>query len=481
MSLRTPLPARRVRRMHVRAHADDDARHAATLLADALRTASLPAPDEGRLVVIRRLALGRISVRVSPSSLALHIERVAHDVMSQAVTFDVPAAGAANAVVFPDRSDAIVALAGLYAGGAPADEWFWPEVVNGWRADASRAERWSLLLQAAHGVPGAAIVAAAVIDRAIRAGVEDALLSSVPTGQGARWLRLEGWTSLSPDAAPPMWRPPSPLLREVIRRWRGTWGPDDDRLIWLTTLLTVLEHPACAADHRLPGRVAFALRTFLDRAHTGREPQYRTSSRARSCPVKTRSQSSLARARPSKETRSGKHQKERALCVQALDPAASMPARGSPRPIRRGPRRPPIEPSSASPTTRPMRDSGRSASRSPSTRQRSHPWTMCSRPSPVCSSLCRSSSGSDFRPSLPHTRRFSPADFPRACSGSSASESDCRPAIRWRCRFELSSQAKTTRRCSEPQTSPSLSLPAPPKSCRRRSRALRSIHRARPG
>ena len=273
MPLRTPLvPARRVRRMHVRAHADDDARHAATLLADALRTASLPAPDEGRLVVIRRLALGRISVRVSPSSLALHIERVAHDAMSQAVTFDVPAAGAANAVVFPDRSDAIVALAGLHAGGAPADEWFWPEVVNGWRAEASRAERWSLLLQAAHGVPGAAIVAAAVIDRAIRAGVEDALLSSVPTGQGARWLRTEGWTSLSPDAAPPLWRPPAPLLREIIRRWRGTWGHDDDRLIWLTTLLTVLEHPACAADHRLPARVAFALRTFLDTGRTtGRE------------------------------------------------------------------------------------------------------------------------------------------------------------------------------------------------------------------
>ena len=98
MPLRTPLvPARRVRRMHVRAHADDDARHAATLLADALRTASLPAPDEGRLVVIRRLALGRISVRVSPSSLALHIERVAHDVMMYR-------GRRGQCRVFPDRS-----------------------------------------------------------------------------------------------------------------------------------------------------------------------------------------------------------------------------------------------------------------------------------------------------------------------------------------------------------------------------------------
>jgi hypothetical protein len=253
---------RRVRRMHLRAGAEDDARRAVILLADALQTASLPAADEGRLVIIRRLPLGRISARVSPASLALHVERAAQSVMSQAVTCDLPAAETANAVVFPDRSQAIITLAGLLASGAPADEWFWPEVVRGWRVGASRGERWALLLQAAHGFPEAAVVAAAVVNRAIGAGVEDALLSAVPAGQGARWLRTAGWTSLWPDAAPPMWRPPGPCLREAILRWRQTWGPTDDRLIWLTTLLTVAEHPACAADPRLPARVAFALRTF---------------------------------------------------------------------------------------------------------------------------------------------------------------------------------------------------------------------------
>jgi len=271
---------RRVRRMHLRASAEDDARHAATLLGDALQTAALPAADEGRLVVIRRLALGRISARVSPSSLALHIERVAQGVMSQAVTYDLPAADAANAVVFPDRSQAVITLAGLLAGGAPADEWFWPEVVHGWRAGASRGERWSLLLQAAHGFPEAAVVAADVVNRAIGAGVEDALLSAVPAGQGARWLRMEGWSSVLPDATPPMWQPPTPRFREIIYRWRRKWGPSDDRLIWLTTLMTMAERPACVADPRLPARVAFALRTFQGGGPLQHDHQPRTITRA---------------------------------------------------------------------------------------------------------------------------------------------------------------------------------------------------------
>jgi hypothetical protein len=276
---------RRVRRMHLRASAGDDARHAAVLLGDALQTASLPAADEGRLVVIRRLALGRISARVGPASLALHVERVAQAVMSEAVAFDLPAAAAANAVVFPDRSQAIITLAGQHAVGAPADEWFWPEAVPGWRSGASRGERWSLLLQAAHDLPEAAVVAAAVVRQAIAAGAEDALLSSVPAGQGARWLRVEGWSSVSPDASPPMWRPPAPRVHETVRRWHRTWGSRDDRLIWLTTLMTVAARPASAGDPRLAARIAFALSAFpgaLPRQYNHQSP---TTTLAGSPPV----------------------------------------------------------------------------------------------------------------------------------------------------------------------------------------------------
>src|SRR5262245_55752597 len=99
---------RHVHRLHVRASADEDASRAATLLADALRTASLPGADDGRLVVIRRLDLGRIAASVPPATLALRIERVTSEVLSQAVVYHDRSAGAADAVTFPSRGAALI-------------------------------------------------------------------------------------------------------------------------------------------------------------------------------------------------------------------------------------------------------------------------------------------------------------------------------------------------------------------------------------
>ena len=257
-----PPAARRVRRLHVRASAEDEARHAAVLLGDALTTASLPDADRERLIVIRRLALGRIPGRVSPASLALHIERVTHAIISQAVTYDLASAGAANAVAFPDRGEAIVALARLHATNASADEWFWPAVVHGWHHGDSRGERWSRLLEAAHGVPEAAVVAAAVLGQAIRARAQDELLASIPSGQGVRWLRAAGWGRVSPQRVDAPWRPPASVRSEIVQHWRQRWGPADDRLIWLATLMAVLEHRTCLGDPRLPAKIAFALETL---------------------------------------------------------------------------------------------------------------------------------------------------------------------------------------------------------------------------
>jgi len=255
----TPLPARRVRRLRIRAAAEDDARRTAVLLGDALHTASLPFADQGRLIVIRRLPLGRISPRASAASLALHIERIAGEVISQAVPYDSPAAGKAAAVVFPDRSEAIIQLARVLARDTGCNEWFWPEVVRGWRSDVSREERWLRLLEAAHSAPEAALVAAAVVGEALGAGVQDRLLSSIPAGQVLDWLQLEGWTRLEPE----LWTPPEqrPALRrmDVIRRWQSKWGSIDDRLVWFATLLEIQKHPHRAADPLLPSRIASAL------------------------------------------------------------------------------------------------------------------------------------------------------------------------------------------------------------------------------
>jgi hypothetical protein len=255
------MPARHVRRLHIRAEAEQDAQGAATLITDALSTATMPMSDRGRLIVIRRLPLGRISPRASPASIALQIERAARDAMAEAVLYDLPSAGSANAVVFPDRSEAIITLARDHARRAVTSEWFWPSVVPGWQTvpGPSREERWSVLLDAAHSVPGAAIVSAAVVEEAIQAGVEGELLSSIPPGQAAKWLRLEGFNSAPRITSTPREQLPELRRTQLVQQWRRQCAPGDDRLIWLVTMLVVKEHPLSAADPSLPARVATAL------------------------------------------------------------------------------------------------------------------------------------------------------------------------------------------------------------------------------
>src|SRR4051812_30865487 len=102
-AISSAVAARRVGRLHVRARSRQDVQRAVVLIDDALHTASLPGAERERLIVIRRLALGRISVRHSAASVALQLERAARQAATEAVSVDSPGAGAANAVIFADR------------------------------------------------------------------------------------------------------------------------------------------------------------------------------------------------------------------------------------------------------------------------------------------------------------------------------------------------------------------------------------------
>jgi hypothetical protein len=252
----TCLPSRRVTRLRLRAAAAEDASRASILLADAFHTASLPGADVGRLVLIRRLALGRISAQASPATLALHIERAAREITLQAAPFDSPAADGANAVILPGWTDAIVMLAQRHAQGADTRGWFWPEIVPGWHLDRSRSERWLLLLEVAHEVPEAAFVAAAVVSEAVTRGVEDELLGALPPGKGAYWLRAEGWTEPGTADPEPGAQPVTPGHADILYRWQKRWSPVADRLVWFGTMLAILEHPTRVADSQLAARIA---------------------------------------------------------------------------------------------------------------------------------------------------------------------------------------------------------------------------------
>lgn len=254
----TPSSSRSVRRLHLHAATEEDAARTATLLADALRTASIPGSDDGRLIVIRRLALGRLPHDMTSASLALHIERIATDVASRAVPYTSQAAAHADVVVCPSQGGAVVTLAHLLATGRQADEWFWPRIVRGWTADASPADGFRTLLDAAHALAGAVPLVAAIARNAAAAGRED-WLRSIDVAHVRAWRRETGWrwpADVDRSVAPVLL---TASHQGFVRRCAAGWGAHDERVLWLASMLAVAEHPPLIVDRELPSRVAAGL------------------------------------------------------------------------------------------------------------------------------------------------------------------------------------------------------------------------------
>ena len=107
----TPEPRRRVRRLALRAPTEALARRTAIALEDALHTASLPDGDGSRVVIIRRLALGRIRPDLSPAQLALAIEQRVWEAGAAAVYALDAKAARASVVYFRDEAEPLVLLA----------------------------------------------------------------------------------------------------------------------------------------------------------------------------------------------------------------------------------------------------------------------------------------------------------------------------------------------------------------------------------
>lgn len=250
------MSVRRIKHLQVRAARYDDAQHACVLLADALRTASMPIGDDGRLVVIRHLPLGRIPLGASAAALALHIERVASAMVSSAVIGDRADAAGADVVVFRSAADAIIAAARATSSGA--DAWFWPRIVPGW-TETTFAQRWPLLLEAAHRLPAAPLVAALVVREALRHESGEQFLASLAIADATRWLHAAGWKEWSSGDV--RVEATNVVLRHesIVEPWRQRWMAGDARLVWLATMLAVKKQPALAGDVRLPSRIASSL------------------------------------------------------------------------------------------------------------------------------------------------------------------------------------------------------------------------------
>ncbi len=119
---------RRVGQLLLKARSEDDARRMLPTLEDALRCASLP-DEGGRLLLVRRLALGRLARGLSAQALAMRIEQRVAEAPQQWVAGTAAGAEAAAQVWFDGPLEARIALALRLARGEPATAWFWPLAV----------------------------------------------------------------------------------------------------------------------------------------------------------------------------------------------------------------------------------------------------------------------------------------------------------------------------------------------------------------
>lgn len=131
--------SRTVRRFRLRAPSESAIHRAVVLFEDALRTASLP-DAAGRIVIVRKLALGRIDSRVAPQMIALQLERAFERLSPECAYADTPGASGAPAVWFRDALDAHTRLALRIAEGDPADGWYWKLAVKAWRPGTPLAQ-----------------------------------------------------------------------------------------------------------------------------------------------------------------------------------------------------------------------------------------------------------------------------------------------------------------------------------------------------
>jgi hypothetical protein len=258
-------PARRVRRLALTARSNSLAAQGRTLIEDAMRTASLAGVEAGRLVIVRRLALGTLSATSSPATVALTLER-RFAAIRGAVHIADPGAGTAEVIWCRDAAEADVALATRIARGPSPDEWFWRLAVPAWRADLPRVEGLRTVLFAALETPGGVLGALSLLSGLESSGVAATLLESLQPSDGPALIARSGWAApghpvvarRGPAVAAPPAISSEPRLparwSHLVEDWVTTWGRHDARSAWLVATILTDEVPGRAADPHLPDR-----------------------------------------------------------------------------------------------------------------------------------------------------------------------------------------------------------------------------------
>ncbi|EHR71163.1 hypothetical protein BurJ1DRAFT_2327 [Burkholderiales bacterium JOSHI_001] len=233
------LPQRQVHHLRVAASSVDAARAVLPRLEDALRCASLPDAG-GRLLLVRRLVLGRLDRGASAQAIARRIEACMLDTPGQWVDGAAVDDGPAERVCFASALQARALLAVRLLRGQSVTAWYWPRAVPEFRAViAPSADVAAIAGTLARSEQAAALLPAWCAQVCDRTGPQ-ALLLALPAALGQACCAAAGlpradppstWLELLLQAAPG---------GATVAPWAPRGGPVDH----------------AAADVAQPGRAA---------------------------------------------------------------------------------------------------------------------------------------------------------------------------------------------------------------------------------
>lgn len=247
---------RRVRHAHFRCQTAEQAPRGKALLEDALRTASFV--DHGRLVLIRKLDLGRLPLRAGPTVWSRRIEQRVQSLAAGAVWFADPASASATAVWFPDDWSPALELAVRLVRGQDVSGWFWRTALPQWNPGEPRttALRGIFRQLAEHGLAATLALARRLehegaLTELLAALEEDEVAALVPppSRSAAEQGRAEPLTA----AERVVWaaRPGA-----MLARWAQSWGARSRRFFWLLAAMSSAKLGAAETPEVLWSRVA---------------------------------------------------------------------------------------------------------------------------------------------------------------------------------------------------------------------------------
>ncbi|HEX8774580.1 MAG TPA: hypothetical protein VF735_13485 [Pyrinomonadaceae bacterium] len=248
---------RRVKTLRLSAPTGSSLRRGRVLTEDALRTASLPGPIGGRVLVVRSLKLGNIRSDQSAASVALAIERSLYNLGSQPVHAEDPSASLSPFVYFRDEVEPYVCLALRLARGQSATEWFWPLAVSFWRPAMASDEALRSLLGATLQTQAGVAAAVSLVRELFECEASAPLLAALRPQEGPALLKACGWSSASlshsllETTVAESVRQTLPRWGSRLASWINRWGTDDARSSWLAATALAADKPARLQDQRL--------------------------------------------------------------------------------------------------------------------------------------------------------------------------------------------------------------------------------------